>query len=233
MKKNLKLLPLLLIISFLIGVVSLVPVAASAASSADMIENILEGKTFVAADRATATHNGTYNGVAVKYDYTKLTDGDMHLHTGRFSTVASASSQVFDGIVDLSGSYSLGELLIYDFNPSASASPFMGTALEIQVYSEEAWTTVVNCASNDEIISHRVGTSYLSFDLSGVKAEKIRIYIPERLGTNTISMYEIKCSGVFESAADVPESVADVFEGKIFEAGELATPFFVGTHGNT
>ena len=219
MKKQLRLIPFILILSLLIVALPLVVFAADAGVEA----NILEGKTFVAADRATATHSGAYNGSPVNYDYTKLTDNDMHLHTGRFSTKSSDSTQVFDGIVDLKGGYVLNELQIYDFNPTATATPFMGTGLEIQVYSEGEWTTVISCASNDEIIPYRKSTNYLSFDLSGVKAEKIRIYIPSRLGTNSISIYEIKCSGVIDS-------IADVFEGKTFVEGDLATPFFVGTH---
>ena len=218
MKKYLKLLPLVLILSLVIGVLPFVSLAAD-----NMETNILEGKTFTAADRATATHSGTYNGAAVNYDYTKLTDKDMHLHTGRFSTKSSDSTQTFDGIVDLKGGYVLGELQIYDFNPTATTAPFMGTALEIQVYFEGEWTTVVSCATNDDIIPYRVGTSYLSFNLSGTKAEKIRIYIPQRLGTNSISIYEIKCSGALYS-------VSNVFLGKTFEPGDRATETFVGTH---
>ena len=223
MKKHLRLLPLILILSLLIGVIPLVALAAEATSSGEVVANILEGKTFTAADRATAIHAGSYNGEPMNYDYTKLTDNDMHMHTGRFSTKSSDSTQVFDGIVDLGGGYTLGELLIYDFNPTASATPFMGTGLEIQTLWNGEWTTVISCASNDEILAYRVGSTYLSFDLSGTKAEKIRIYIPSRLGTNSISIYEIKCSGALES-------IADVFEGKVFEAGDRATPFFVGTH---
>ena len=218
MKKYLKLLPLVLILSLVIGVLPFVSLAAD-----NMEANILEGKTFTAADRATATHSGPYNGAAVNYDYTKLTDKDMHLHTGRFSTKSSDSTQTFDGVVDLKGGYVLGELQIYDFNPTATAAPFMGTALEIQVYFEGEWTTVVSCATNDDIIPYRVGTSYLSFNLSGTKAEKIRIYIPQRLGTNSISIYEIKCSGALYS-------VSNVFLGKTFEPGDRATETFVGTH---
>ena len=223
MKNHLKIFPIILILALILGALPLVVLAAENAPTSEVVANIFDGKAFTPADRATVTHSGMYNGVNVKYDYTKLTDNDMHLHTGRYSTSASGSSQVFDGIIDLGGGYSLGELQIYDFGPSSTAAPFMGTALEIQVYCDGVWTTVVNCESNDDIIGYRVGSSYLSFDLSGVMAEKIRIYIPARLGTNSISIYEIKCSGVLES-------VADVFEGKIFEAGDRASAFFVGTH---
>ena len=223
MKNHLKIFPIILILALILGALPLVVLAAENAPTSEVVANIFDGKAFTPADRATVTHSGMYNGVNVKYDYTKLTDNDMHLHTGRYSTSSSGSSQVFDGIIDLGGGYSLGELQIYDFGPSSTAAPFMGTALEIQVYCDGVWTTVVNCESNDDIIGHRVGSSYLSFDLSGVMAEKIRIYIPARLGTNSISIYEIKCSGVLES-------VADVFEGKIFEAGDRASAFFVGTH---
>ena len=197
MKKHFRILPLVLILLLVVGVLPVIALAAPG----DVEANILEGKTFTAADRATATHSGQYNGAPQNYDYTKLTDGDMHLHTGRFSTKSSDSSQVFDGIVDLGGGYTLGELQIYDFNPSSTAAPFMGTALEVQVLNNGVWTTVISCATNDDIAKHRSGTNYLSFDLSGVKADKLRIYIPARLGTNSISIYEIKCSGALDTVS--------------------------------
>ncbi len=163
--------------------------------------NILSGKTFVAGEFASDTHSGVHSGVTVYYDYTKLTDGGTHYQTGRFSTVSNDKSQVLDGTVDLGGGYILNELQIYDFNGTATTAPFMGTGLEIQVYSLGEWTTVATCATNDEIITHRVGTSYLSFDLGGIRAEKIRLYIPARLSGNSISINEIKCSGVVDTAA--------------------------------
>lgn len=169
-------------------------------SSADYdSSNILAGHTFVAGDLATATHSGIHSGVTVYYDYTKLTDGGTHYQTGRYSTRSSDSSQVLDGTVDLGGTYVLSELDIYDFNATASTAPFMGTGIEIQAYYLGRWSTVASCSSNAEIIEHRVGTTYLSFDLGGVRAEKIRIYIPGRLGSNTISINEIKCSGVLDT----------------------------------
>jgi hypothetical protein len=175
-------------------------IVAGSGSSIDLnVDNVFKGKNFTPAERATATHSGMYNGVNVKYDYTKLTDGDMHLHMGRFSTVSSSSTQVFDGIIDLGTGYFLGTLIIRDFSPSVSAAPFMGTGLEVQVYSMGKWTTVVSCGSNAEIVAHRVGNTHLAFDLGGVRAEKVRIYIPSRLGSDTISIYEIECSAVYDT----------------------------------
>ena len=175
-------------------------IVAGSGSSVDLnVDNVFEGKSFVAADRATATHSGLHSGVTIKYDYSKLTDGDLHYQTGRFSTVASSSSQVFDGIIDLGTGYFLGELIIKDFNPTATTAPYMGTALEIQVYSMGEWTTVVSCATNAEIVAYRVSNTHLAFDLGGVRAEKVRIYIPARLGSNTISISEIECSAVYDT----------------------------------
>ena len=175
-------------------------VVSGSGSSVDLnVDNVFAGKNFVPAPRATATHSGLHNGVTVHYDYTKLTDGNLHYQMGRYSTVASSSTQVFDGIIDLGTGYFLGELVIKDFNPTATTAPFMGTALEIQVYSLGEWKTVVSCATNADIVSHRVGTDRLSFNLGGVRAEQVRIYIPSRLGTNSISISEIECSAVYDT----------------------------------
>ena len=162
------------------------------------VDNVFSGKVFTPADRATATHSGIHSGVTIYYDYTKLTDGDLHYQTGRYSTVASASTQVFDGIIDLGTGYFLGELVIRDFNATETTAPYMGTALEIQVYSMGKWETVVSCANNAEIVAHRVSNTHLSFDLGGVRAEKVRMYIPSRLGSNTISISEITCTAVLD-----------------------------------
>ena len=175
-------------------------IVAGSGSSIDLnVDNVFSGKSFTPADRATATHSGLHSGVTINYDYTKLTDGDLHYQTGRYSTVSGSATQVFDGIVELGTGYFLGELVIKDFNPTATTAPFMGTGLEIQVYSMGKWTTVINCTSNADIVAHRVGSTHLLFDLGGVRAEKVRIYIPSRLGTNSISINEIECSAVLDT----------------------------------
>lgn len=177
--------------------------------------NILEGKTFVADSRASTVHSGQVNGQTEVYGYSKLTDNDMSLHLGRFSTrSADAEKQVFDGTVDFGGAYILDELKIFDFNPSETTAPFMGTSLVIQAYSLGQWTTVVDCKSNAEIIAYRSGTNVLSFKLDGVRAEKLNIYIPGRLDTNSISIYEISCSGVYDSTKH--EYSNNLFAGKSF-----------------
>ena len=174
-------------------------VAGSGAAVDLNVDNVFAGKVFTPAERATATHSGAHNGVTVYYDYTKLTDGNLHYQTGRYSTISSSSTQVFDGIIELGTGYFLGTLTIKDFNSTATTAPYMGTALEIQVYSMGKWVTVVNCATNAEIVSHRVGSSDLVFELGGVRAEKVRIYIPSRLGSNTISINEISCSATLDT----------------------------------
>ena len=161
--------------------------------------NIFSGKTFTAADRATPTHSGVHSGVTVNYDYSKLTDNNTHYQTGRYSTVSADTKQIFDGIIDLGGGYILNKLLINDFNSTATTAPFMGTGLEIQVYSLGEWTTVISCASNSEIVAYRADATNLAFDLTGIRAEKIRIYIPGRLGTNSLSINEIRCTGIADT----------------------------------
>ncbi|MBQ9084859.1 MAG: glycoside hydrolase family 95 protein [Clostridia bacterium] len=161
--------------------------------------NILEGKVFEAGSLATATHSGLESGIMTYYDYTKLTDGSLHAKQGRYSTKSGTSPQTMDAIVDLGAGYILDELLIYDFSPSDTAANYMGTGLTIETFSFGKWTTAYNATDNAEIVKQRVaGKGYLSFDLSGIRAEKIRVYIPNNYSTNSVSLYEIKCMGVLD-----------------------------------
>lgn len=178
--------------------------------------SILADKTFVAGSRATATHSGTLDGVQIHYDYSKLTDGSTAWRDGRFSTVSSHTKQVFDGIVDLGGAYMLNQLTIQDFNGTDTFAGYMGTGLQISVYSHGQWHTIVDLGSNEEILAYRSGTKNLVFDLGGARAEKINIYIPARLDSNTISINEIWCSGIYDPTEYTYVQEQNVLVGKQF-----------------
>lgn len=70
----------------------------------------------------------------------------------------------------------------------------------IQVYADGEWKDVIVCADNATLASYLVakeGTynDYLEFDLGGVKAEKVRIYISASAAASGTTYEEIECNG--------------------------------------
>ena len=164
--------------------------------------NILSDKTFVADSRASATHIGTINGEKVPFDYSKLTDQDKtNWNLGRFSTVSGdGNKQTMDATVDLEAGYILDTLTVWDYNANNTTANFIGNTFEIKVYSLGEWTTVYAYDTNAEVLAHRVsGTKTLVFDLGGIRAEKINVYATDRVDTNSISVYEIECTGILDT----------------------------------
>ena len=180
------------------------------------VENIVSDKAFEPGSLATNTQEGVSHG------YGKLTDGDYNYQTGCFSTVSTDSHQCLDGYLYFGGTYRLDEIQIFDLNgetePNKSVSGFVGTGLLVEVLVDGVWVKAVE-AMQSEYASHRVFTSatesgsYLAFSLSGIVAEGIRVYIPERYGTGSVSVKEIKVMGV-KYAYDEGETNRDnIFEG--------------------
>ncbi|MBR5448964.1 MAG: hypothetical protein IKV43_03160 [Clostridia bacterium] len=137
--------------------------------------------------------------------------------------MSDGAKQKMDAIIDLDTPYILYDLKLYDFNNTNEGGyVFCGNKLIIEVYNDGKWTEVVNWTGRDEIISHRV-SDYILVPLNGVRAEKLRIYIPETytgpdkngtVKTQTISYYEFKCSG--REDIYTYESVDNAFAGKTF-----------------
>ena len=151
--------------------------------------NVLAGKTFVPTAEASSQ---IYNS---NYGYANLTDGSL---STRYSS--KNKTGIVDATLDLGGVYELNELNIkyYTELPSKGEFDFVGTALTVEIYMMGAWETVVSCSSNSEISEHKTSDYWLSFDLGGKQAEKIRIYIPGCVNVGSgrsISLYEIECSG--------------------------------------
>jgi len=175
------------------------------------VNNILSGKKFIPTAEAL---NQVYS-YSEGYGYDGLTDGvNYNEFSGRFSS--KLSTGIVDATVDLEGSYVLSEFRIYDFNADAVNA---GKDLKIEVLSGGVWTTIINCANNTEIESHRVtgegGTGWLSFDMGGAEAEKIRIYVsaPSASG-KAITFYEIECSGIVNESVGTYQE--NIFSGKAF-----------------
>ncbi|MBQ3016225.1 MAG: glycoside hydrolase N-terminal domain-containing protein [Clostridia bacterium] len=175
-------------------------------------DNVFEGKSFIAGSLATSVTTG--------YGYSKLTDGSTHYQTGRFSTSSGDSSQVLDGTIDLGGGFHLYELQLRDFGEN-----FCGNGLTVEVYSLGKWTKVVEWADHAEVLTHRVSGS-VCVDMGGVRAEKVRVYIPSRYGTSTISFYEFTCTGVADRNTN--PLIDNVFAQKEFVKGSLATSIHPG-----
>ena len=149
--------------------------------------NILNGKQFSPTSDA---NNQIWDS---NYSYSNLTDGIFGEFEGRFSTKYNS---MVDATIDLGGTYTLTDIKIYDYAKDVN---YVGATLEIQVYHNGVWQTVINCTSNAEISNHRInnlnGYSWIEFDLNNIEAEKVRIYISSTIPNYTISLYEIECRG--------------------------------------
>ncbi len=155
--------------------------------------NILSGIIFDTTPLANSVIHTT------AYGYQTLTDGSFNNSTGRFST-KTADTSLFSATAALPASFILGELRIFDFDAGDTYANNVGSSLKIEVLYDFEWTTVYDCKDTSEILTHRTknanGTRYLSFDLTGQKAQMIRITAPSPVSGKSISIYEIECSGV-------------------------------------
>ncbi|HBJ18344.1 MAG TPA: hypothetical protein DDY70_01155, partial [Clostridiales bacterium] len=181
--------------------------------------NILVGKTFVPTAEALATVH------APAYGYATLTDGSMHPSTGRFSTKTAASS-LFDATATLGGTYLLSELRLYDFNPTATACDYAGKDMKIEISRLGVWTTVWE-GTNADMLALRTkdadGTMCLAFDLGVVEADAIRVSSTAPVTDKSISIYELRLSGIYLDDAVSMVTKDNVFAGNTFTMGEKAT----------
>lgn len=162
----------------------------------DDSKNILAGKRFVG---APGTSYDTNDGL--DFSYAKLTDGDFaqtygddNWKYGRFSTYPNSYA---DGTIDLGGTYTLTELRLYCWAGEVARA---GTNFTVQVYYNGVWSDVYSNLTNDQLAAYAVNNGvlnhqrYIALDMHSVKAEKIRFY-SESMPNNTVTMYEIECSG--------------------------------------
>ena len=163
------------------------------------VDNVFIGKEFTPTDTALASVLSAtwWKGSG----YVGLTDGIKNADNapGRFSTVMKATGMM-DATIDLGGTYELHSLKFYTYDPSSTGATSLGADLLIQVYANGEWTDVVTCADNATLASYLVvndGTynDYLEFDLGGIEAEKVRIYISASASASGTTYEEIECSG--------------------------------------
>lgn len=189
--------------------------------------NLLKGKTFVPTAAALATVH------APAYGYATLTDGSMDPKTGRFSTRTAATS-LFDATATLDGAYLLSELRLYDFGPSMTACNYAGRDMKIEVSRLGVWTTVWE-GTNADMLKLRTkdadGTMCLAFDLGVVEADAIRLSSTAPMPNMSISIYELRLSGIYLEGAASLITKDNIFEGKTFTAGAQATKLQIGNYG--
>ena len=162
------------------------------------LENVFNGKT------VTAVNSEAYTS----YSFDKLTDStSIYDVGGRYSSKVSTAS-VLDATVDLGGLHILNELKMYVFSDgSGTAADFIGNNLVVEAYINGVWTNVINLKTNAEVLAHLVsnadstGYKYLSLDLNGALAEKVRIYING--AKRAISYHEFKCFGYAVSNSSI------------------------------
>ena len=176
-------------------------------------ENILAGKPLQMTEFAK---QWAHSNATVK-DWNSMTDGN---HDTRYS-VTNKLDAVIDGVVELGGSYTLGELRLYDYEGSGTART-CGNRLIIEIYSNGRWVEVANydraeMQANHSKLGYKKG--YISVDLFGYNGEAIRIYNDGMTVANDcLSYWEFTLGGVLTSTEDTYYS--DV-HGNIVESGNV------------
>ena len=153
-------------------------------------ENLFIGHKFES-DLPTATAMG-YN-----FTYDKLTDGKNYVngtaanaHEGRFSSVGAKDTA--EGILTLDETYALDEIRFYLFSKNILQA---GGNFTIELYSNGVWRTVVESLSTDELKNYLDPTgNYLSFNLNGMKAEKVKFHTDD-VNNTCVTLHEIECYG--------------------------------------
>ena len=176
--------------------------------------NILLGKEFV----PTAEASGNVHNNDAKYGYGKLTDGlaisYSNVHSGRFSTSTPPLADAC-ATVDLGGYFMLSELRFFDFNAYSTTCNYMGTGLKVEAYTADGWVVVCDYTSNSEILQQRVNDSdmtkrYIGIDMEGIVASQIRFTISGSHDGNSISLWEIECSGIKDPRVKSAEYIQNI-----------------------
>lgn len=166
-------------------------------------ENVFADKKFVPTNDALAQVlvAGWWSGGG----YETLTDGNKTGEMeGRFSTVMKVSG-FMDATIDLGGEYKLNTMKYYLYDTKDSITEVakkgsIGKEILIQIYVNGEWQDVIVCSDNAKLCEYLVinpgfNNDYLEFNLGGIKAEKIRLYISASASSSGTTYEEIECSG--------------------------------------
>lgn len=206
-------------------------------------DNLFSGLTFTAGSRATS--------LASAGGYKALTDGvyapmqNGSELSGHFDLrcQTNGESGVIDAYLDFGGTVRLDTLRLYDVGTYAKIAFYAGQDITVRVCRGGEWSDAlkVTLTSGDDgniYSTYRrpvlggsrdpVKNQWLEFSLGGVKADKIEIICERPVETQT-GYYEFECSGArFHETGNAGEAV-NLFEGKQFTHGGLATKIQGGT----
>ncbi len=195
-------------------------------------ENILLGKTIALTPDCNTWEatGGNSNGVA------GLTDGTYRYSENPllWRTWYNKDYVKFDGTIDLCGEAVLNELRLFHYMGDWNS---IGPNLQIYYYYDGAWTLLHDLTfessteANVYIRSGKIDTDtaeqWLTLDMQGVRAEKIRIYMPAKT-SNAYGMHEITLSGYYEPDGSTYSS--NVFSGYEFVPTAAAAAKIWGTN---
>ena len=193
-------------------------------SECGFIVNLFTGKKFVPSSDAAA------NIYSANFGYQTITDGVIYEEsTGRYSTKHNGGK--VEATIDLGAVYDLDEFKVYLYWNNGINN--IGTGLKIEVLFGGEWTTVVNCASANELQAYWVDNTdsvdkeWLIFDLKEVAARQVKFTIPGQTSVGWTTFYEMECSGKLsakvEPEPEVPVLIDNIFAGKAFVPTEAAT----------
>ena len=197
-----------------------------------LVENIFENATNVLLNKefkqesSAPSYSGTTKITPVAgYEYSMMTDGSYKggKNEGRYSSVGGGGAYA---TVDLGGVYSLSEIKFYYFQKNFTK--FAGTNYNIEVYYNGAWKTVVNRVGYEAILAsnNNATDGYVFFDLAGVRAEKIRLFVEAQGSSNYVSFTEVECSGYCIS--EFQKQDGNILLGKEFESDLDTTTATIG-----
>lgn len=209
----------------------------------DECDNLFSGLTFTAGTRATP--------LASAGGYKALTDGvyapmqNGSELSGHFDLRCQTNGEngVIDACLDFGETVRLDTLRLYDVWTFAKIAFYAGQDITVRVCRDGEWSDAmsVTLTSGDDgniystyrrplhgVSRDPVKNQWLEFSLGGVTAEKIEIICERPVETQT-GYYEFECSGArFRETGNAGEAV-NIFEGKQFTHGPLATKIQGGT----
>ena len=205
--------------------------------------NILLGKNFELTDQAKKHIHSSSGGPEV------MTDGTLNVNTTGstvFYTWGYNAERVpdleFDASIRLGGEGILNKLRVYDQYGDANYGNSFGPHVIVQVRSGGEWITLhdvtITGGASNNIKQYRksgtrpnsaVGTTeyWLEFDLGLVKADAVRIYLPEKTSGN-YGVYEIECDGYYED--DGSKYSENLFAGREFVPTDAAAKVVWSPH---
>ncbi|MBQ9084584.1 MAG: glycoside hydrolase family 95 protein [Clostridia bacterium] len=184
--------------------------------------NLILGKDIILTDASLKHMNPASKGPSV------LTDGNRSASTGAdtWYTWWNQTDMQFDGTVKLGGNAYLGKLRIYDTRADKYTDySSVGPRYVIEVCNDGEWTQLYDVTpytatiANYREVGVRPGdtaeSQWIEFDLGGVKAQAVRIYMPPKSSGN-FDIREIEIDGYIDTDVNIPVYSDNLFLGNQF-----------------